>query len=252
MTHCPSLDQELWPLALEQLRLDVRSRQQAFGGRLLTLPGALGVADASVRIPCWVHDPAADLGEVIAACRTSRTPMPIHILADHPDQQLVLDAGWVLAEHLTEMLLLEPPPPRDAPPGVAIEPVRVPGGLEEFYAAMARGFEAHPHEPEQWLPRAAIATDGVQLLVARDDAGAVVGTAGLRPRGDGANLYAISVPPQHRRQGIGTALTAAAAQAAFAQGAALVHLHASPAGYPIYERAGFRVVGSWALYDPPD
>jgi predicted GNAT family acetyltransferase len=55
-----------------------------------------------------------------------------------------------------------------------------------------------------------------------------------------------------RRQGIGTLLTAAAVQAAFAQGIDIVFLTAGSAeAGRVYERAGFRTIGSGLIYGWP-
>ena len=246
------LHEDLWQVAVEELQATARTGAETFGGRLFTLPGAIGVTHAHIPLACWVYEPTADLAAVIAACSPSVPRVPVNVVAEHPDQPLLLEAGWRVDEHVTEMVLLEPVQDVSQPPaGVTIEPVRVPDGVEEFHAAMARGFEAPLDEPEQWLPLAAISSAGVQLLVARDETGAVIGTAGLRRRGRGASLYAISVPPSRRGRGIGAALTARAAQLAFERGAALVQLQASSSGYPVYERAGFRAAGRWVFYGPP-
>jgi GNAT superfamily N-acetyltransferase len=242
-------DLELWRVAVEELRLSSQVGAETFGGHLFELPGVVGVLGGSLPLPCWVYEPTADL-EAVAA-RFAGSGSAVHVVADHPDQELLLGGGWQVAEALTEMVLVPPLGEQPAaPPGVVIEHVQVPEGVAEFYATMARGFEAAESAPEMWLPRAATETQGVQLLLARDQRRAPVGTAGLRRRGRGASLFAISVPPSHRGRGIGTALTARAAQAAFGRGAELVQLQASAAGLPVYERAGFRAAGDWVFYEP--
>jgi GNAT superfamily N-acetyltransferase len=243
------VDLDLWQLAVDELRTSTRTFAETFGGELLLLPGVSGVLHGAVPLPCWVYDVTADLRAVVHRCAGTATPL--HVIADHPDQDVLREAGWHFADAVTEMVLLSSAgagPP--APAGVVVEGVRL-EGLDEFYAAMAVGFETSPDAPERWLPRAAGRTDGVQLLLARDRDGRAVGTAGLRRRGRGASLFAISVPPSLRGRGIGAALTAHAARAAFDLGAELVQLQASAAGLPVYERAGFRAAGHWAFYEPP-
>jgi ribosomal protein S18 acetylase RimI-like enzyme len=237
---------ELWDLAVTEILGTVAGSHDRFGGRLVELPGASGVVGSEIPIPCWVHDRDADLRGVLDALAAGGEPGPVHIVDDHPDQALLLRAGWELDERVTEMVLLERP--ATGPHTVRVERVAVPDGVDALYAAMARGFEVSPEEPEAWLPRQATEVEGVQLFLARGPDGEAIGTAGLRRRVRGAGLFAISVPPEHRGRGIGEALTRHAAQAAFDHGAELVQLQASPDGYGVYARVGFQPAGRWAFY----
>jgi len=237
---------DLWGLAVRAILATVVEGHGRFGGHLVELPGAAGVVGSAIPIPCWVHDPTADLRAVIDALAAAGEPGPVHIVAEHPQQNLLVNEGWKLEERVTEMVLLDRPEPGPYP--VSIDRVEVPSGLDEFYAAMARGFEVSGNEPETWLPRPAAAVDGVNLFLARDDDGHVIGTAGMRRRGPGAGLFAISVPPALRGRGLGEALTRHASAFAFDLGAEHVQLQASPDGYSVYERVGFRPVGRWVFY----
>lgn len=83
--------------------------------------------------------------------------------------------------------------------------------------------------------------------------GHMVSAACLQPAHEGVTEIAgIATLPPFRRQGIGTLLTAAAVQAAFAQGVDIVFLTAgSPEAGRVYERAGFRTIGSGLAYGWP-
>lgn len=78
-------------------------------------------------------------------------------------------------------------------------------------------------------------------LVGRHE-GAPVAIAMVRRTGDAAQVGAVSVLPEHRRRGYGTAISAAATRAALRSGAGLVWLHSTPASQRIYVRLGYRVV----------
>ena len=83
--------------------------------------------------------------------------------------------------------------------------------------------------------------------------GRMVSAACLQPAHNGVTEIAgIATLRPFRRQGIGTLLTAAAVQAAFAQGIDIVFLTAGSAeAGRVYERAGFRTIGSGLIYGWP-
>jgi ribosomal-protein-alanine N-acetyltransferase len=77
------------------------------------------------------------------------------------------------------------------------------------------------------------------FLVAEDDP---LGMILCRVAADDAEVLTLAVAPQARRQGIGQALVAAAAQAGEAAGATAMFLEVAvdnPAALALYERAGF-------------
>ncbi len=81
-----------------------------------------------------------------------------------------------------------------------------------------------------------------RFLAARDASGAVVGIARVSV-GDGwGGVFGVQVPPEHRRRGIGRALTCAAAQWAHGEGAASVYLQVmgdNTEAVALYEDLGF-------------
>jgi GNAT superfamily N-acetyltransferase len=90
------------------------------------------------------------------------------------------------------------------------------------------------------------------LFARRQDA--VLGKIVLHVQPDGAvaGLYECGVVEAARRQGIGTALTAAALRAARETGSQLAVLNATPMGEPLYLRVGFTPTGwgqTWWMLD---
>ena len=91
----------------------------------------------------------------------------------------------------------------------------------------------------------------VRGFVARDDR-RVVATA-LAVNDDVGGIYMVGTLPEARRRGFGEAVTAAATNSLFDDGASAVVLQASAMGEPIYARMGFRTFTTytqWAI-DPP-
>ena len=62
----------------------------------------------------------------------------------------------------------------------------------------------------------------------------------------------VATLPAFRRRGLGTLVTAAAADALFESGMTGVALQASPDGLPVYEQMGFREVTRYAIWLPPE
>lgn len=94
-------------------------------------------------------------------------------------------------------------------------------------------------------PTDADLADALEVLVAIDDAGELVGYAWLEPLGDGVHLEQLSVPPEHGGRGVATALLEAVASWACARGCPEVTLTTFrhvPFNAPFYERRGFAVV----------
>ncbi|GLV60432.1 GNAT family acetyltransferase [Dictyobacter sp. S3.2.2.5] len=63
-----------------------------------------------------------------------------------------------------------------------------------------------------------------------------------------AAIHYVVTLPEHRRQGIGTAMTLLAAREARARGYRVAVLTASPSGHPVYRRLGFREYGAFNTY----
>ena len=56
----------------------------------------------------------------------------------------------------------------------------------------------------------------------------------------------------YRRRGLGALVTRAVTNEAFARGARIVVLQASPQGLPVYQRLGYRTIGLERIWLPPD
>ena len=79
----------------------------------------------------------------------------------------------------------------------------------------------------------------VTLYVGRID-GEPVGVSMMFLSSGVAGLYQVEVLPEHRRRGIGTALTLASMEDARQQGYRIAVLQASAMGEPVYRKIGFK------------
>lgn len=161
-------------------------------------------------------------------------------------------AGWRVIVELPVMVV-------DAPLPVARDTflarrVHTGADLAAFREVLAEGFAED--DDERGMVRAlfaspsSLAAPGVRAIIAEVD-GAVIG-AGAVYRFDRAAVVGwITVLATHRRRGLGSAITAALTETAFGDGADLVVLQASPQGFPVYSRMGFRQVGRDRIWFPP-
>jgi len=70
--------------------------------------------------------------------------------------------------------------------------------------------------------------------------------------GDAGLVGWVGTLPDYRRRGLGALVTQAVTNEAFARGARIVVLQASPQGLPVYERLGYRTIGLDRVWLPPD
>jgi predicted GNAT family N-acyltransferase len=80
-------------------------------------------------------------------------------------------------------------------------------------------------------------------VLSRDEAGRVVATGRLLPRGSTASIGRMATDPSARGRGHGAAVLAELHRQAVLRGVAEVELHAQVSARGFYERAGYAVVG---------
>ena len=151
----------------------------------------------------------------------------------------------------------------DGPPGMIMQPIggapAGPDGLEVLRVdsgellgstvdVVAAGFDMPIDLCHRLLQPALLANDRVAVFVGRVD-GYPVSTAALivteSDLGPVAGIYNVATPQGNRGRGFGEAVTWAAVTEGAQRGCALANLQASPMGYGIYERMGFRPVCSY-------
>jgi ribosomal protein S18 acetylase RimI-like enzyme len=111
--------------------------------------------------------------------------------------------------------------------------------LADLVEVQSRAFGLEADLASQLLPAASLRSTGLEVLVAIDADGRVVGGLCLHLDGAVAGIIGAAVDPERQRQGIGSALTSAALDRAEAQGARTVWLQATEAGEPLWRHEGF-------------
>jgi ribosomal protein S18 acetylase RimI-like enzyme len=156
------------------------------------------------------------------------------------------DFPWMTAD--LEAVLSQLPPPPD---GLLIAPVEDDAAQGRWLAAMTEGFGLEP-EVRDAMSRLSSAVgygpDRPWRRFVGSIGGRTVGTAGLMVAAGLAGVYNVATPPDLRKRGIATAMTAAVLREARARGYRFATLGASRLGYPVYEAMGFEVRGRFGFY----
>jgi len=111
----------------------------------------------------------------------------------------------------------------------------------------AAGFDAPVELFQQLATPSMLSTAGVRCYVGEVDGEPVTTGFGFTV-GSHVSIFSVATPPDHRRHGFGAAVTARAAADGLAAGANWAWLQASPDGFPVYERLGFRSIESWSCW----
>jgi len=200
-------------------------------------------------------DPAGPLRE--AARRLAGVPWRIWAGPDSDPglaaALLAAGAAELQSKPVMAIRLDQAAPADPAPPGLDIAELSGPDGLAEW---------VHCYGPSLGVPQEALAGQlaverrrldppGTLIRFTGRIGGTLAGTAALLGRHGVAGLYVITVRPEFRRRGIGTALTAAALAAARDRGLTVATLHATPDGEPVYRRMGFTEVARYRHFSPP-
>ena len=92
-----------------------------------------------------------------------------------------------------------------------------------------------------------LGAEGMTAYLVEDGGRPVATGFGIRTA-DTVGCVNIAVLPDHRRRGLGTIATQAVLADAVADGATTAYLHASPLGFPVYQRLGFTVAEQWTMF----
>lgn len=174
-----------------------------------------------------------------------QVPLPTHLdWSQDPFAAGLMAAGWrrltptlVMtgrSEHLASAAV-GPGAPTVA--DARVEVTREDGLTDEWLAIASPVALARPEAARAVLT----ASRDQTFLVARDPDGTAVGVARVSLDDGWAGLYGVHVVPEHRRRGIGAALTAAAGRVALGRGVVLGYLQVeepNAGAVALYERAG--------------
>jgi len=138
------------------------------------------------------------------------------------------------------------------PEELEIEQVRDEESLAAWKGTLAQGFGEGPVEAEwvgEMYRRLGLGDDGPWRHYLGRLGSEPVATSTLFLGAGVAGIYFVSTIERARRRGIGAALTLAPLQEAREMGYRLGVLGASPIGYPVYRRLGFREYCRICLYE---
>jgi hypothetical protein len=158
-------------------------------------------------------------------------------------------AGFIRAERRPGMLLSPLGGAPTSVPGLEIRAVAGGAGLADFIATSAAGFESEAELYARLYTPALVADPDLTLYVGFLD-GAPVATAVRGTSFRIAGIGGVSTVPAARRRGIGAAITWRAALDGLAEGCIASFLEATPMGYRVYERMGYRHVIDFQTWSP--
>jgi ribosomal protein S18 acetylase RimI-like enzyme len=177
----------------------------------------------------WVHETTPSL---LAAAQEATTGMPGVELGQYP--LLVLPAD-VDVPDAPDVRILDAD---DPDLGASVDVVHAAFGGSDDIVEQPLG-----NRPE-------LVRDGILVIAAAYVDGEVAGGGTSAPRGDGAELMGIAVPPKYRRRGLGSALTRGLVHAVRERGARTVLLSAgSDDAASIYRQVGFVDVGTACILE---
>jgi N-acetylglutamate synthase len=216
------------------------------------LAGVTGVAVPSLN-GVWVQTLDADLEDISDLLdQVAATGLP-HCLQLRPGvvARLAVLAGKRGMTHSENipLMALEDPGQLDAAQAVSGLVIRElsPDEAQLHARVAAAGFEIPPKLLLQLMTPEVLAAPGVRCYVG--EAGGQTVTTGLGVKlGSSVAIFNIATPPEHRRRGYGTAVTARAVADGLAAGAQWSALQSSTDGYKVYERLGFRMLEAWSCW----
>jgi GNAT superfamily N-acetyltransferase len=142
--------------------------------------------------------------------------------------------------------------PAEGPSDLEIEAVKGVDALREWVQAYAPSFGVAPEAHDDLLRNEIERHNGDRVVrfIGRRN-GKAVGTSLMFDAHGVAGVYVVTTSEDHRRKGIGTALTAAALEAGRERGLSVGTLQSSPSGFPVYQRMGFETVAEYELFQIP-
>ena len=171
--------------------------------------------------------------------------------------RLAVDNGLTTVEHEPFMCHTRPGDVADSthgsdPDGLTIDTLD-PSDPEQVATGarlLAEGFEAPPGLLDPLVAPEVLTLPGMTAYIGR--AGGRPCATGFGALGEGhVGVFNIAIPAPDRRRGLGRAVTARVIADGVGAGAHTAYLQASPMGFHLYERMGFRTVETWSCYYPP-
>jgi ribosomal protein S18 acetylase RimI-like enzyme len=206
------------------------------------------VADLNYLVIGAGPEPAARLREFGALVHARQLPMLVMLSAAVADAlaPVARDLGLTHAGSVPLMthdgLGLTP---GDHP--LMVRPVEPDADLRTANGIMARAFSLPEDAVQRALGPAVLDAPGLAIFLASTGETPVSAVATLR-HGPTVGIWCMATAPEHQRRGAGAGLLRQVMAQHHASGARLFYLVATDAGYPLYERLGFRTVERIAIW----
>lgn len=193
-----------------------------------------------------------DAERMVRRVQAARLPFVLRVRPNAPDWVDDLAAASGLTQRLEfPIMLATPGAPRPDLPATTIVEVD-PGDADlvgRVRDAFTRGNGVPPGVFDPLVAPAMFDRPEVAVYAALDEGD--VTSLGIRLQVPGAvGVFGVATPPEHRRRGLGAGITARIVLDGFAAGARRAFLGATPMGYRIYARLGFRTVETWTFHVP--
>jgi ribosomal protein S18 acetylase RimI-like enzyme len=225
---------------LEGARFERRAGYELLAFPMFPLPSFNGIwaeSDAAVdELEAAVAE-AEDLGLPIGVVlRDERTPGVA---------QRARELGFSLAES-TPAMVTTPGELQIPDSELDILQIRTADGLAQALAVAATGFEIPGELLAALYLLEVAALEGIEYYLARLDEQDVCTAIGYTVD-KMVGIFNVATPPEFRRRGYGSIITAHAVQAGFDAGADFAYLQSSALGESVYRRLGFRQVGNYTI-----
>ncbi|MDP9443926.1 MAG: GNAT family N-acetyltransferase [Actinomycetota bacterium] len=216
------------------------------GYPVVTVPGAAGVLNPTARAVVTVFGARVNQRALVKQVSTVPVRPQLLVLDGVPvDADDLRRGGWEeqpISVRLTGSV--------DAVAGAASNRVRQVAEADLPVVRTVMDLAFGDDDAEEILPDGVTRVPGLQLLLAEDDDGAVVGVAGVRLRRNGALVFGVGVLPHARRAGHGAALIGACARWVQARGERELHCDAEPSALRFWQGLGFAERTRWRTFDP--
>lgn len=185
--------------------------------------------------------------------------VPSLMSRDHRDAALheaLPRLGWIPLLALPGMVL-EAHPARERPPaGVTLHRVRTDEDRRRWIEGNLEGFAEDDGERSAlrsaFQTRESLVGPAIRADWAEVDARGVASSMGELVGETGMAIVGwVGTDRSYRRRGIGRAVTLATIHGLFELGAEVIGLQASPMGFPVYQRLGFRTICQYRIWLPP-
>ena len=203
------------------------------------------------------HEPVADLNmlvvgagadpeqfrEMAGSCLERGLPFLVMIFPEAGDalDSVASDLGLVYAVEFPIMVRDDAPIEPGGHPGVEVKRAAGDADAEASADVLSSAYSMPKESALRAMPASFTSGPSADVYIARLD-GAAVGSVTLTHHGDTTGIWAMGTSAQAQRGGIGSRLLSTAMARAREGGARRFFLGATPAGYRLYEKLGFRDV----------